>query len=139
MNTAANTTTTLSSRRDFADIVAKVAPAFVGLLFVVAGVNKIGAFTYVADWMSSMGLPAASALLVLTIALEIVAGAMLVLGLKRRWAAIALAVFLVPTTAIFHAFWNADAAQFQDQLTAFLKNLAIFGAMLLIASQRDGR
>ena len=38
----------------------------------------------------------------------------------------------VPVTLVFHAFWSADAATFNDQLTAFLKNAAIFGGMLLV-------
>lgn len=130
------TTTPATGRGfDLAATLRTIAPAFAGLLFVVAGVNKIFGFAYVAGWMASMGLPGASTLLVLTIALEIGAGAMLVVDWKRHWAAWALAAFLVPTTVVFHAFWSADAAQFQDQLTAFLKNLAILGAMLLIAAQ----
>ena len=113
----------------------RIAPALVGLLFLVAGYTKIGGFDYVAGWMASMGLPAASFLLVLTIALEIVAGLMLIVGIKTRWAALALIAFTIPTTLIFHAFWNVDAAQFADQQTAFLKNLAIIGALLMIAAQ----
>lgn len=113
----------------------RLAPALVGLLFLVAGYSKIGGFDYVAGWMASMGLPAASFLLVLTIALEIVAGLMLIVGIKTRWAALALIAFTIPTTLIFHAFWSVDAAQFAEQQTAFLKNLAIIGALLMIAAQ----
>lgn len=123
----------MNTALDFAS--RRIGPALVGLLFVVAGWNKIGGFDYVAGWMASMGLPAASFLLVLTIVLEIGAGLMLVTGIKTRWAALALAAFLIPTTLIFHAFWSVDATQYQDQLTAFLKNLAIFGATLMIAAQ----
>ena len=114
----------------------RIAPALVGLLFVVAGINKILGFDYVAQWMAAAGLPATSVLLVATIALETGAGLLLMIGWKTRWAALALAAFLVPTTLVFHAFWGADAAQFQDPLTQFLKNTAIFGAMLMIAFPR---
>lgn len=130
MNTAFNQSLGFAARR--------IAPALVGLLFLVAGYNKIGGFDDVAGWMSSMGLPAASALLILTIVLEIGAGLMLVVGFKTRWAALALAAFLVPITVIFHNFWAVEAAQYQDQLTAFLKNLAILGATLMIAGQSQG-
>jgi putative oxidoreductase len=114
----------------------RIAAALIGLLFIVAGINKIRGFDYVAQWMAGSGLPAASLLLVATIALEIGAGLLLVAGWKARWAALALAAFLIPVTLVFHAFWNVDAAQFQDQLTQFLKNTAIFGAMLMIAFPR---
>lgn len=112
----------------------RVAAAMVGVLFLVSGYGKIGGFESVAGWMAGVGLPIPHVLLALALTLEIVAGALLILGVKVRWAALALAAFLVPTTTIFHAFWAADAAQYQEQLTAFLKNLAILGATLALAS-----
>jgi putative oxidoreductase len=118
-------------------ILDRVASALVGLLFVVAGINKILGFDYVAQWMAGSGLPAASVLLVATIAVELGAGLLLIVGWKTRWAALVLAAFLIPVTFVFHAFWSVDAAQFQDQLTQFLKNMAIFGAMLMIAFPRE--
>jgi putative oxidoreductase len=69
---------------------------------------------------------------VLTIAIEVGGGLLLILGKQTRWAALALAAFVVPVTLVFHAFWSADAASFQDQLTHFLKNVAIFGGLLLL-------
>jgi putative oxidoreductase len=106
--------------------------ALLGALFLISGIGKIFAFAGVAGWMASAGLPAASALLVLTIAIEVIGGLLLVIGWQARWAALTLAVFLIPVTAIFHGFWSADAAHYQDQLTAFLKNAAILGGMLLV-------
>jgi putative oxidoreductase len=38
----------------------------------------------------------------------------------------------VPVTLIFHGFWHADAAEFQNQLNHFLKNVAIFGGLLAL-------
>jgi putative oxidoreductase len=106
--------------------------AAIGLLFVVSGLNKALAFSYVTGWMASMGVPFANLALAGAIAIEVIGGLMLVTGIGARLAAIALALFLIPVTAIFHAFWAADAAHFQDQLTHFLKNVAIFGGMLLV-------
>ena len=106
--------------------------ALLGALFVVSGIGKIFGFAGVAGWMASAGLPFASLLLTLTIAIEVIGGLLLVIGWQSRWAALALAAFLVPVTAIFHGFWSADDAHFQEQLTAFLKNAAIFGGMLLV-------
>jgi putative oxidoreductase len=106
--------------------------ALLGVLFVISGLFKIVGFAGVAGWMASAGLPAAEFLLVLTIAIEVIGGLMLFVGWQTHWAALTLALFLIPVTAVFHAFWSADAAHFSDQLTAFLKNLAIFGGMLLV-------
>lgn len=49
------------------------------------------------------------------------------------------ALFLIPVTLLFHAFWSADAASFQNQLTQFLKNAAIFGGMLLVIEREGAR
>ncbi|WP_296947841.1 DoxX family protein [uncultured Massilia sp.] len=106
--------------------------ALAGLLFLVSGINKLLAFGYVAGWMNSMGIPAAGLLLVLTILLEVGGGAALVTGIGARYATAALALFLVPVTLIFHGFWHADAAEFQNQLNHFLKNVAILGGMLVL-------
>lgn len=106
--------------------------AFLGALFLISGLFKIVGFAGVAGWMASAGLPAPEVLLAITIAIEVVGGLLLVIGWQARWAALALALFLVPVTVVFHAFWSADAAHFNDQLTAFLKNLAILGGMLLV-------
>ncbi|OEZ46592.1 inner membrane protein YphA [Janthinobacterium sp. MP5059B] len=109
--------------------------AALGVLFFVSGLLKIGGFTGVAGYMASQGLPIANILLVGVIVLEVGGGLLLITGWQARWAALALALFLIPTTLIFHAFWSADAAHFQDQLTNFLKNLSIFGGMLLLVER----
>lgn len=108
------------------------ARASLGALFFILGLTKAFGFSGVAGWMASSGLPSAKVLLVLTIAIEVGAGLLLIVGRQTRWAALALALFIVPVTLVFHAFWNADAASFQDQLTHFLKNLAILGGLLLL-------
>jgi putative oxidoreductase len=71
------------------------------------------------------------------IALEVAGGLALVFGWRVRDAALALALFCIPATLMFHAFWSVDAAAFGNQLNHFLKNVAIFGALLVIASSAD--
>ncbi|MCS0585134.1 DoxX family protein [Massilia pinisoli] len=117
-----------------------VARALVGVLFLASGINKILGFGYVAGWMNSLGFPAAGLLLAGAIVLEIVGGLALVTGFQAKTAALALALFTVPVTLIFHGFWHVDAAEFQNQLNHFLKNVAIFGGLLALFDaerQRD--
>lgn len=65
---------------------------------------------------------------------HLVGGAMLILGLLPRVAALALAGSLVPTTFAGHRFWEAkDPATRAQQRTHFLKNLAILGGLLVTA------
>ena len=102
-----------------------------GLLFVISGFGKITGFAGTAGYMASKGMPMAEALLVGAIAVELIGGLMLVAGYKARWAALAIAAFLVPTTLIFHSPVGPEA---QAQMTQFLKNLSILGGMLYVAA-----
>lgn len=104
-------------------------------LFVVSGVQKIFAFEGVAAWMSSVGMPFASAALVLTIALEVAGGLAFAIGLRARLLAWTLAAFVAVASVVFHAFWSVPSEQFGDQLTHFLKNLAIAGGLVLVAAR----
>jgi len=108
------------------------------LIFLIAGFGKIGNFAGTAGFMAGAGIPLAEVALVLTIIIEIGGGVMLVIGWKARWAALALFLFLIPATLIFHNFWAADAAQFQNQLNHFLKNVCILGGMLYIMAYGSG-
>jgi uncharacterized membrane protein YphA (DoxX/SURF4 family) len=61
-------------------------------------------------------------------------GAMLAAGILPRLAALALAASLVPTTVAGHPFWQIeDPAQRAQQRVHFLKNVAIFGGLLIAA------
>lgn len=111
--------------------------AFLGALFFISGIYKILGFSGVAGWMASSGVPAASLFLAVTIVIEVGGGLMLITGFQARLAAVIIALFLIPVTAVFHGFWSADAANYQNQLTQFLKNLSILGGMLLVI-EREG-
>jgi putative oxidoreductase len=114
-------------------------------IFLFSGARKImgyqGALAYmqskgVFPAMDIAGYPLVEVLLMATIALEIVGGLMLITGIGSRLAAVALAAFTIVAGAIFHDFWTiADAAQYGNQLNHFLKNLAIAGGLLIVATQ----
>jgi putative oxidoreductase len=61
---------------------------------------------------------------------------MLITGIGSRFAALALAAFTIVAGVLFHDFWTvADAAQYGNQLNHFLKNVAIVGGLLIVATQ----
>lgn len=107
-------------------------------LFLVSGLGKIGRFAAVAAFMTSRGLPAAELLLVSTILLEVGAALALLVGWHTRKAAWILVAFTALATALFHAFWSADAPAFQNQLNHFLKNGAIMGGLLYLGAMGAG-
>ena len=108
-------------------------------IFLVSGYGKIGGFEATAGYMASKGLPMVQVLLALTILVELGGGLMLALGYRARLAALALFLFLIPVTLVFHNYWAAPAAEAKMQMIMFMKNLAIMGGMLYIAAYGPGR
>ncbi len=95
-------------------------------MFIISGFSKIGGYAGTQAYMASVGLP--GALLPLVIALELLGGLALIVGIKTRWVAFALAGFSVVSALVFHSHFG-DPMQFIN----FIKNLAIAGGLLLLA------
>jgi len=103
------------------------------VVFVISGYSKIGNFAGTVSYVASKGLPLPEAAAVLAIVVELGAGVLLVLGLKTRWAALALAAFTAAATYYFHAFWAMPEARKMIETLMFQKNLAIIGGLLVLA------
>jgi len=110
----------------------------VALIFLLSGAGKLFGFSDTAQMMGAAGFPAPSFFLVCAISIELVAGTLLLVGYKTRYAAVALVVFLVPATIIFHAAAIGDPVHGQEQMINTLKNLAILGALLKFAADGAG-
>jgi putative oxidoreductase len=122
-----------------ASTAALVGRILLAVMFVIAGVGKIGGFDGTVGYIASKGLPLPAVLAAGTVALEIVAGAALIVGYKARWAALALAVFTALATVIFHAYWAMPVEQQMVQRLMFLKNLAVTGGLLMVFAFGPGR
>ena len=73
-------------------------------------------------------------------AVQFTAGSLLALGILPRLSALAIAATLVPTTVAGHRFWEVeDEKERAQQRIHFLKNLAIFGGLLITAADTAGR
>jgi putative oxidoreductase len=84
---------------------------------------------------AKLGLPQPELLVRLNAAGMAVAGVALAIGIKPRLSALTLAGLLVPTTLGGHRFWEEESEQGRRaQRTQFLKNLAMFGGLLLFAT-----
>ncbi len=85
--------------------------------------------------MAANGVPLAltGLLLVSSIIMELGGGLSVLLGYKARWGAIALIIFLVPTTLIFHTNFAEEM-----QVIQFVKNLAIVGGLLMVVYLGSG-
>jgi putative oxidoreductase len=81
--------------------------------------------------------PKYEALAYLIIAVEIICGLMVLIGLKARWAALVLAVFTACTIIFVYPFWEGGADQIANRTEA-LHNLSILGGLLLIVAVGAG-
>ncbi len=92
------------------------------------------------NYMQSFGLPYPRILLILVITLELIAGFMIISGLKARWGAWLILLFTLFATIIFHRFWTySDPLEFQNQLNHFMKNISIIGGAIFIMVYGVGR
>lgn len=111
-------------------------------IFLVSGFYKLTGFGKTAGVMTAKmsGIPPdlITVLLVVTIAVELGGGLMLLLGWKARWAATAIFLWMIPVTYVFHAYWAVPPEQMQMQFIQFQKNLAIMGGLLFVAAMGPG-
>jgi len=115
----------------YGSLVARLA---VAAIFVHGGWGKLGGLEGTAAYIASKGLPAAELGALLAALLELGGGVAIALGIGTRWAALALALFLVPTTWLFHNPMGLEAAAAGLQTIQVYKNLAIAGGLLALTA-----
>lgn len=103
-------------------------------LFVISGIFKIMGFAGTVAYFTGLGLPVPTVAVLVTIAVEVGGGLLLMTGRGVKPVALIIALFTVGATVSAHHFWNLEGAAAQAQLTHFLKNVAIIGALLLVSS-----
>jgi putative oxidoreductase len=99
------------------------ARAMLAYLFIVEGVQKITDYAGTVDYMQTNGVdPRVLPLVILT---ELGGGLLVLIGLKVRWAAIALCGFSILTALLVHLRAN--------EMIEVQKNVAIAGGFLTLA------
>ncbi|WP_419909824.1 DoxX family protein [Hoeflea sp.] len=103
------------------------------VMFIMAGLTKLGDPTGNAAYFASVGLPMAGLLVWLVIALEVLAGIAILIGFMTAPAAYLLALFCVASAVVAHF-------DFGDQIQSimFMKNLTIAGGFLVLAANGPG-
>ena len=113
--------------------VATAARALLATLFIVSGIQKLFVPAMIQGYIASAGLPFPSLVYVITVVIEVGAGAMLLVGFRTRLMAWVLAAFTVAAALIFHRAFGDP-----DQAVHFMKNLAIAGGLLHVAAVGAG-
>jgi uncharacterized membrane protein YphA (DoxX/SURF4 family) len=78
------------------------------------------------------GMPLPQLLAITAGVVEIVAGVMIAAGFGTRIAAVALILFTVAATFLFHDVWSTSGEERAGNMIQAMKNLSIIGALLVL-------
>ena len=103
------------------------------LIFINSGIGHLTKTAAMTGYAQYKKVPAAKLSVIVTGLMILVGGVFTVLGLYADLGALLIAVFLIPTSFIMHAFWKeTDATAKQNESIAFFKDLALAGAALIV-------
>jgi len=126
----------------FRNLTSLAGRVLLAVIFVVSGFGKLTSMAGTGGYMAHMGMPQALIYpaLIITIAVELGLGLLIVVGFKARIAALVMFLWFIPVTIMFHflpyraALANGDKMGAMMQQINFMKNISIMGGMLLIVS-----
>ncbi len=112
------------------DSLIRVAEVMLAPVFVLGGLLTLRNPQSRADQLARLRLPFPLLLVRLNAAVMVVAGSALAFNILPALASASLALVLVPTTVVGHAFWIAEGTARQEQLAHFIKNVAVLGGLV---------
>ena len=105
-----------------------VGRGLLGIYFIIPGIAKITGWSGTVGEMAAHGVPLIPVALVITIILQVGAGASLMIGYRTQLCAAVLAALTLIINIYMHDFWNNP-----DELQNFIKNLAILAGLLFVS------
>ena len=104
-----------------------------GGVLAFMGVNHFMQADQMAGYAEAKGAPAPKLSVYASGALLVLGGLSVLLGVYPVAGAAALVAFIVVATPMFHDFWSVeDPEQQQQEMTDFLKNVALVGGALVL-------
>lgn len=108
------------------------------MLFLPAGIAKIGGYAGTVGYIASKGLPLPEVGALVAIVVEVGGGLALIAGFGTRFAALGLALFTLAASVVFHNYWALPVDQQMVQQLMFFKNIAVIGGLLTLAAWGAG-
>jgi putative oxidoreductase len=107
----------------------------IALIFIRAGITKLGSVAATAATMRNHGIPYPDILVWGAIIVELIGGLMLVTGLYTRWVALALFFYTLSLALIFHPYWTVtDPVAARNEGNSFFGHLSMMGGMLFVVA-----
>ena len=115
------------------EIILFVGKALFSLLFISSGINHLKGADAMAGYAASKGVPAAKLMVQLSGLFILFGGVTIITGYWADLGALAIALFTIVAAVQMHPFWKeSDAMAKMTEQTAFLKDLALAGAALIL-------
>jgi putative oxidoreductase len=107
-------------------------------VFIFSGIEKLFFWREGVEELKGFRMPFPKLALAVTVAIDIGAGTMVLLGAYSRVGALMLFAFTCAATLMGRPFWAMRGIAFRKSLTTALEHLAIMGGFLLIAAVGPG-
>ena len=115
------------------DVVLVIGRVLFALLFINSGIAHLTKLEAMTGYAKYKKVPAAKLGVIVSGLMILVGGLYVALGIYADLGALLIALFLIPTSFLMHAFWKeTDATAKQNETISFFKNLSMAGAALII-------
>lgn len=111
-----------------------VARVLFGGVIAFNGLNHFLQTEQMTGYAQHKGVPAPQLSVLASGAVLVLGGLSIVAGVAPVAGGITVAAFLVVAALLFHDFWAVPEDQQQDEMTSFLKNVALAGGALALAA-----
>ena len=112
-------------------ILVVVGRVLLGGLFVIGGIRHFGELSLLTEACRARRVPMPRESLILASLFQIVAGAMLMIGLLVPWAALGLILFTLVASFVMVDFWNQEGERRQGSINVWFSNLALIGGLMI--------
>ena len=115
------------------DIVLVIARVLFALIFISSGISHLTKLEAMTGYAQYKKVPAAKFSVLLSGLMILIGGLYIAFGVYADLGALLLALFLIPTAFLMHAFWKeTDPTAKQNETIGFFKDLSLAGAALII-------
>jgi uncharacterized membrane protein YphA (DoxX/SURF4 family) len=109
-----------------------------GGFFLYYGIHNLRERKQLAQYAQAKKVPAAEVMVTASGVALLIGGASILLGVKPKIGALAVAGFLAGVSPVMHDFWKIeDPAQRMNEMANFTKNMAMLGAALALMSVEE--
>lgn len=115
------------------DAVLIIGRTLFALIFINMGVMHLSKTEVMTGYATYKKVPTAKLAVIVSGLMILVGGLYVASGVYADLGALLIAIFLIPTAFMMHAFWKeSDATAKQNEMSGFFKDIALAGAALII-------